>query len=404
MNNKDYVDSIIDTYMNYDYYIPYEFVDSFVSDIKEVLTENIQEMIDLKQYYNAFKLSSYILFKINYIDIEDAEDIPMLSQICLDNWNTIINICDKEVSDKIFAWFVDKCSNDFVDEILVSFFMEHFKERNYLKEKLKFTQQKVNFIRHNDSQKSKWLSYHLQVMYDLGYSDDKLMKYCKGNWKYHSMRQAYIDLSLKQNNYNEAIVALNHSIKLDKYNQKLVASYHHQLKDIYQLLGSIEEYKQQLKLLIKFNPNNLDDYRELKSLYTQEAWNEIREDIFLELSDSDYIAVVYKEEGLYDRLLKYVIDREGLVALENYEEDLKDKYPKQLLRKYTRELNVMVQSCRSRRDYRNLIDIMKRMLQIRGGSIAVFELINDWKVRYKNRYALLEELNQLQGVLYGLGK
>ncbi len=163
--------------MNYDYYIPNEFVDSFVSNIKEVLTKDIQKMIDSKQYYVAFNLCDYVLYKINRIDFEDDTDIPMLSQMCLDKWDMIISIADKDTNDKIFKRFIDELNNDFVDEIWISFFMDHFKDRNYLKHKLKFTQQKALSMCYDDSKKTQWLYYHPQIMQELGYSDDKLMKY-----------------------------------------------------------------------------------------------------------------------------------------------------------------------------------------------------------------------------------
>lgn len=274
--------------------------------------------------------------------------------------------------------------------------MNHFKDRNYLKHKLKFTQQKALSMRYDDSKKSQWLYYHLQIMQELGYFDDKLMKYCKGNWKYVSMRQAYIDISLKQYHYDEAIKALNHSIKLDKDDKELVIGYRYKLKDIYHTLGNNEEYKNQLMLLVTIdNPGNVEDFKELKALYDEAEWKDIREDILMILPDHCGIDKLYKEEKLYDRLLNIVINEEGLYKVFEFEDVLKDEYPQELLDKYRKELNKMAYRSATRDKYRTWVQYLRRMKDINGGEKVAQEIVDDWKVKYKNRPALMEELKRL---------
>ncbi len=192
---------------------------------------------------------------------------------------------------------------------------------------------------------------------------------------------------------------------MDKNDKELIIGYRYKLIDIYHTLGNNEEYHQQLWMLVtKDNIGNIDDYNELKSLYTTDEWLQVREDIFNILSKRLYVDKLYKEEGLYDRLLEYVANYDGLQALYNYEADLKDQYPYELLQKYTIELNKMASLGGNRSKYRGWIRILRRMLKIDGGEAVVQQIVDDWKVRYRNRPALLDELNQLQGALYGLGR
>lgn len=63
---------------------------------------------------------------------------------------------------------------------------------------------------------------------------------------------------------------------------------------------------------------------------------------------------LYCEEKMYDRLLDIVLDAPGLELVIKYEEILKLKYPKELLKKYKTELSQMAISARGRKNTRKL--------------------------------------------------
>ena len=97
---------------------------------------------------------------------------------------------------------------------------------------------------------------------------------------------------------------------------------------------------------------------------------------------------------MYDRLLEYVLSAKGLYAVQQYQDVLQKDYPDQLLGKYTKELKEMVQRSADRRHYQEWSAILRRMMQIEGGQKEVQQLVSDWRVRYKNRPAMMEELKQ----------
>lgn len=80
------------------------------------------------------------------------------------------------------------------------------------------------------------------------------------------------------------------------------------LKELYKQTNNYQGYMEQLwQLVTKDNPGNLDIFKELKSLYSEDEWLDIREKIFALLQENAQIAHLYKYEKLYDRLLEYVL-------------------------------------------------------------------------------------------------
>ena len=133
-----------------------------------------------------------------------------------------------------------------------------------------------------------------------------------------------------------------------------VSSFSNQLKEVYKMIGDEIAYKEQLwKLVIEDDAGNIEQYRELKKLYSKQEWIDVREKI------------------------------------------LEKEYPKEVLQKYTEELNEMAKYTADRKRYQEWVLILKRMLKIKGGKETVNEIVENWRVLYKNRRAMMEELNCL---------
>ena len=107
------------------------------------------------------------------------------------------------------------------------------------------------------------------------------------------------------------------------------------------------------------------------------------------------MARLYKEEKLYDKLLCEVTKASGLSLLQLYEKDLKKRYPIEILHKYTEELQQMAQYASERKRYRELVELLRQMKTIEGGTAVVEQIATDWRVQYKRRPAMMEELAQL---------
>jgi hypothetical protein len=148
-------------------------------------------------------------------------------------------------------------------------------------------------------------------------------------------------------------------------------------------------------LVLNYKAGDLELYKELKSIYTDKEWMEKREIVFTKLSPYSGVDKLYVLEGLYDRLIKIVIDSNGLYMLIEYEEILKDIYPKELLDKYENTVKSMATNTSGRGYYREMVSILRRMKKYPKGKEKVSEIASEWKSKYRNRPAMMDELSKL---------
>ena len=150
--------------------------------------------------------------------------------------------------------------------------------------------------------------------------------------------------------------------------------------------GSVIDYMEEYIEKILMQRFKSTEYLKDKLKYSSEdEWLDIREKIFALLQENAQIAHLYKYEKLYDRLLEYVLKRQGMNYLFEYEDVLKEKYPQELFQKYTA----------NRKKYQEWIMILSKMIKITGGKEVVKKIVANWRIMYGNRRAMMEEISQL---------
>ena len=81
--------------------------------------------------------------------------------------------------------------------------------------------------------------------------------------------------------------------------------------------------------------------------------------------------------------------------MQEYEGILKKNYPEQLLIKYETEVNKMAVYTSDRKNYKQLVSLLRRMQKMKGGSKIVEGISEQWRMKYKNRRAMMDELSKL---------
>lgn len=205
-----------------------------------------------------------------------------------------------------------------------------------------------------------------------------------------------MDFYMKKKEYERVLQVLNESILLDKQYSGLISEYQKRKKKIYLLQGDKDAYVKQLwRLVLKDEAGNLELYRELKEQYSVEEWLVKREEVFKKISSNVNIESLYREEKLYDRLLPIVLKTPGLYVLQEYGDVLGKVYPEQILDKYQYEINRLAVPVSSRSNYAYLVSILRRMEKLKGGKKVVEKIAGEWRIKYKNRPAMMDELGKL---------
>lgn len=400
------VDIITDRYLGRNHFISYYEADGFISELEEIIDEDVHRMIDNGNYLSAFEVMNYIFVLIGDVDMDDSDGgTGMLADRIYQLWLELLVKVSPEEKRKMFDWFtshLDGSVIDYLEEYIEQIIMGKFEEKEYEQAKLDFIEDMIARSEHKDSDWSrdygvgKWAVRYLEMLQEKKASDEKIKEVCKRYWKNSSVRRYYVDICMKKKEYDHVLQILDECILLDKQYAGLIFEYNEKKKEIYLLQGNRSAYIEQLwKLVIEYEAGNLELYRELKKQYTAEEWLVKREEIFKKLPAYAHVDRLYNEEKLYDRLLVYVLNSPGLYALQEYEKVLKKEYPEQILDKYKDEVSKMAVHTSDRKNYAHLVSLLRKMQQVKGGSKVVGQIVAEWNIKYKNRPAMMDELRKL---------
>lgn len=400
------VDIIADRYMGRNHFISYYEADGFISELEEIIDEDVRRMIDNGNYLSAFEVMNYIFVLIGDVDMDDSDGgTGMLADRIYQLWlELLVKVSSKE-KRKMFDWFtshLDGSVIDYLEEYIEQIIMGEFEEKEYEQAKLDFIEDMIARSERKDSDWSrdygvgKWAVRYLEMLQEKKASDEQIEEVCKRYWKNSSVRRYYVDICMKKKEYDHVLQILDECILLDKQYRGLISEYSEKKKEIYLLQRNKSAYIEQLwKLVLEHEAGDLELYRELKKQYTADEWLVKREEIFGKLPAYAHVEKLYKEEKLYDRLLVYVLNSPGLYALQEYEKVLKKEYPEQILNKYNDEVSKMAVHTSDRKNYTHLVSLLRKMQQIKGGSKLVEQIVAEWKIKYKNRPAMMDELRKL---------
>ena len=400
------VDIIADRYLGRNHFISYYEADGFISELEEIIDEDVRRMIDNGNYLSAFEVMNYIFVLIGDVDMDDSDGgTGTLADRIYQLWLELLVKVSSEEKRKMFDWFtshLDGSVIDYLEEYIEQIIIEEFEEKEYEQAKLDFIEDMIARSERKDSDWSrdyevgKWVVRYLEMLQEKKASDEQIKEVCKRYWKNSSVRRYYVDICMKKKEYDNVLQILDECILLDKQYRGLISEYSEKKKEIYLLQGNRSAYIEQLwKLVLEHEPGNLELYRELKKQYTADEWLVKREEIFGKLPAYAHVERLYKEEKLYDRLLVYVLNSPGLYALQEYEKVLKKEYPEQILNKYKDEVSKMAVHTSDRKNYAHLVSLLRKMQQMKGGSKLVEQIVAEWKIKYKNRPAMMDELRKL---------
>ncbi|NLC54464.1 MAG: hypothetical protein GX769_01110 [Erysipelothrix sp.] len=414
---KKEIDKIIgdirpNTYSRYNYGYSYEFGDEENDDnysffmVNDFMSSTIQEMIDKGQHNKAFELVNYLYLEISNQDIDSSfGELDAFFADCKVIWTDILAKSTDDFKESMFIWFKSQIESDLPDyfiEEIENFLFENYLEKAYLNEKLVLADRKLkslkNFSNRNyvNYQAEVWFLRYIKILEALNFDKEEIIAYARKNRKLNAVRSYYINICIENQDFKTAIEMLIEGKNVNREFIGIVKEYSLLLKDLYKELGDKEAYVKELySLVTRYNPGDIETYKELKLMYPKAKWRDKRETIFRQLSDSNTIEDLYLLEKLYDRLLDVVVNYPHLSKLFKYEKHLKHLYPQELLAKYVSVVENMAKNTQNRSYYREIVTVLRRMQNYPGGQEMVLDIVQEWQIKYKKRRAMMEELRRL---------
>lgn len=387
---KAFVDAIIRSHTNHSGYVEYRDAEAMIDELLDIVYD-LDLLIKDGRALDAFEISLYILQETQGTDPEH-EDVYLLYDHLAEYWYKIAETATAEEKNIIFERLFNGINHRlYPDEYIRTFLFHAFREPRYLPKLFETLDSEIESVKHDRYQYGNMVLRKLNLMSETGTDFTVIEKTCREYWDSDSARQWLAKHYELRGQIQDAIQVYEEGIQLDREYRGLVNQYREKLLRLYQQIGNDEKYMEYLWLLV--TDGEKEYYRELKSHYTDEEWQCEREKVF-QCYFSLALADMYCEEKLYDRLWELLKEKDLQMIL-GYEDVLLPKYASEILTKYRYSLNRAATQASNRSTYQEWVRLLKRMEKIDGGKELAQQIANEWRVKYRNRRAMMEELSKL---------
>lgn len=392
----------------------YGFIDwreagSYIYAMEEFLENHVPALIEKECFMKAFELTTAVFVEAGSQEMDDSDgESSELADACYEYWQEILDGCGEADEKNMFAWF-EKNQNsgiviDYMEDYIRDFLMSEFHSEDLLRQKLAMLDEQIKQAKNESGGSNTWGIRHgcgsdvlkrLEIMEKLSFPEEEIEKYKKENWEFSAIRNQQLTEYLEDGKLQEAIGLLRENKELDKDSPGMVENYSIQLIELYQKSGMEQEYKDELIFQV-FNCRQwkLEFVEKLKAACSQEEWELYREKI---LDKSDREAIRYPllvKEGLYERLMDEISERGYISEINQYEPVLKEKFPEKIRDMYIQYVKDQENHAFDRKSYRELAQYLKKIKEYPGGDVEAGKIAGDWRVRYRRRPAMMDELGK----------
>lgn len=220
-------------------------------------------------------------------------------------------------------------------------------------------------------------------------SKTEAINLCYKNIDKYGVKDLLIDYLKKEGKIDEVINILKDDVKNHVRNDYI----YDKLLDVYDEFNMLEEKKKILPKII-VETANFRRFKELKDICSELEWKDIRDSILSKV-DKDkkyFLEEVYNEENEPDKLFDLVKQNPSLFELSKYQNCLKDKYSKELLRLYKPLILEEARIVSNRNSYYELCRNIKFMDKLNDSNDFIFEMIEEMYPYFKSKKAFKEEI------------
>lgn len=402
----DDLEGVCDSYSDGYHYIDYEFSHDFCDNYEDAVDKWLDILKKKDQYSLAFKflLKAYDVFY--KLDIEDnGSRTAALSVIMISQWANIIMCMDDLERLEAFVGlgqYLNSMRDYYDSQKILEILFECLKGKEFLKLKLDLVKEQLDYIESHDDILNReyalegFAQKYLELLKKNNASKKEISAIHEKYWEYIPIRMDCVYTCIKNKEYYKALDYIDECIDFEYENQDRMKFNITLKKDIYKKQGNTKAYREELKnLILFFNDTNIEDYIELRSCYNDKEWIEERDSIIQQLTPGWFLCEILETEHLYEQLIDVLLRSDDKYLLHQFTDILSKKYPEQLLQVYRESVEKQAESTGSRKHYYQIVEELRIMKSITGGDKVVDEIIKRWKVQYKNRSAMLDELSQL---------
>lgn len=361
----------------------------------------------MEAFYIAAAIASEGCKAIQYMDdsagqcgaaIYDAFD--MIEMILSENNS-------HELDENIFHWLHEQVKNPdynnygIGDQLEPLYFITAIKFNKFIdaheliRNKLKELKSADNWIKNYYT--AEYLQYKMKLLAAEGRKEEA-QQIVEENINLNEFRKIKVKQLLDDKNFNEAEEYIREGIEQSRRGKYpgLVIDWHKQLLELYNLTKDKSQQLEETRWLFKNDNRNQNEHlKNLKKLIAKNDWPAERDELisWARKNDEHYLFNIYESEGMKAELFALLKKKPSFHQLQHYENLLIDDYTTEMLELYRISLNHIAEISNSRNQYQDFARNLKRVKQLPGGKELVEELLANYRIEYKRRRAMIEELS-----------
>ena len=391
------LDMLAYEYGDRDGFIDWESGSDYVDAFCAVLDDMVEPLIRRGAYDTAMQALDKAFYVLNNVEMDGSsgEHSDIAAEI-EEYWDRVIHLLSPEERDKAHAWFVsmEKKADYMVCGDIISDILRHsFDDPKYIEAMLEEVRQKLNAPSLNEYEIRTLLEQLLDLLRRSDKDDAEFEEWLAAHEDRITVKKIRLEQAEKRKDVS-AVTAILEDLAANETDRWTRVRYREKLLRIYQISNNTEKEKETLRcLLFDENQKNADYLRRLRTLTEPKLWDKVRE--FYLSAHPDIKPEIYAEEGLYDRLMESVSERE-ISVMNRYRELLADRYPKKVLERYLKHLEVLEKDYPNAVTYREMETYLMTAASVQGGIPAVLRLIQRWRNEYPTRKKMQEMLTRTE--------
>ncbi len=396
------LDRAIATHSGRGGFIDYRQTTHFEEDISLVITA-FKRLCETDDHSKILEMAIMISDRVGNLEIDDSNGtVSWMMASVMEALPMLVGSPDKKVKDAVFKWICEMAlikNRNYLTDFFYEPFTTYYCKKKQLARKIELIDRRiVELNQKNDSiyYLWKWLKTKVLFMEELGTDESSIEETLLKYIHITEARSMLADRYEVSGNIDKAINILRDGIndadgtwEKEKFSNMLIGVFSkHGMKT--------EEVSERKDLFLLYRPSSMDYYRNYKSLFYKLEWAKERDKILSVLKTTEGTwCDIYAEEKMYIELVLSLQKSCTVQSLYKFANLLKKKYTPELLEMFMREINSMAKRTVGRNTYKEWVKVLKYMQKFNGGKEVVAEIIDDWKVRYKRRKAMMEELAKL---------
>lgn len=396
---KTYQKEVRETYQSHTKkgFIDYYNAMNLVRELIQYLEDEIPKLYN--HPVRAIKLLNYTITQYESYAIDDSAGGYNELLGCVYTLSIqVIDDADDKQQEELFNVYAVALSEveGAAREVIEDIFFDRFESERQLNLKVRVLEKIVANEEIIGYEKKQALERLVMVYQSQKVSNEIIIEKLTPYQQYEPVRDFMIAVALNKGSTECAIQLMKEGMQSEY--PGIVKRYHERLIHLYRQIGHADYVYELFNYIVENRWANLDCYNELKAAYTDEEWAQVREYIFRKYDDNQEVFQYFLEDKLYERILG------GLEASKfNFAWFCEAKnqlivYDKnRTIRIYERFVNRMAAEANNRKAYKNVMEHLQDIRKLQGEQPIAERIASQWRLLYKKRPAMIDELNKVMG-------